>query len=252
MSEKTKIIYCRCAYYQIIPDNVKSAVLDALKNAGVEFEAVPDLCRMCADHDPTLKLWAKADAIKIIACYPRAVKWLFHFGGAPLPQEGVEFLNMRTDSIEKITSSIRQKTEPRASASGYGRETRDERRETWIPWFPVIDYDRCKNCKQCFNFCLFGVYELSKDGKVKVTKPANCKTNCPACARMCPNSAIMFPKYADGTINGDETSMLDTQHSLLDEFQGSSIENRQRLYDAIRQRSRKGKRFSKDTEQHYE
>ena len=76
---------------------------------------------------------------------------------------------------------------------------------SWVPWFPVIDYDRCRNCKQCLNFCLFGVYQLSPEGKVEVQNPSGCKTNCPACARMCPQKAIIFPKYADAPINGDET-----------------------------------------------
>ena len=33
-------------------------------------------------------------------------------------------------------------------------------------------------------------------------RPANCKTNCPACARICPEAAIMFPKLEEAPING--------------------------------------------------
>jgi len=72
----------------------------------------------------------------------------------------------------------------------------------WVPWFPVIDYDRCVGCNQCANFCLFGVY--TTDGGLRVIHPAGCKTNCPACARMCPKSAILFPYYPTGPINGRE------------------------------------------------
>jgi Pyruvate/2-oxoacid:ferredoxin oxidoreductase delta subunit len=74
----------------------------------------------------------------------------------------------------------------------------------WVPWFPVIDYDRCAGCKQCANFCLFGVF--STDGGVRVATPAACKTNCPACARMCPHAAIIFPHYPTGPINGQEAT----------------------------------------------
>lgn len=252
---KTTIIYCHCAYYQIIPDGVKSAVLDALKNAGIEFEAVPDLCRLCANKDPALKSWAKADRIKIIACYPRAVRWLFHAAGAPLPQsrkesltgEGVEFLNMRTDSIEKITSSLLDGQSHLVKSKIENRKSECPPLAGWIPWFPVIDYDRCKNCLQCFNFCLFGVYELSEEQKVKVTKPANCKTNCPACARMCPQSAIIFPKYNESPINGDEVSDSASQ----DEKTKVNINEllSRNIYDTIRRHSKMGKRFSKDAEQ---
>jgi NAD-dependent dihydropyrimidine dehydrogenase PreA subunit len=74
----------------------------------------------------------------------------------------------------------------------------------WIPWFPVIDYDRCTTCRQCLEFCLFDVYERDSAGRVRVARPANCKTNCPACARVCPEAAILFPKYATSPFNGDE------------------------------------------------
>ncbi|MHC4722392.1 MAG: hypothetical protein ACYS6I_06740, partial [Planctomycetota bacterium] len=193
MSKSPLILYCRCAYSQIIPDEVKCAVLNALDSKGVEFEAVPDLCELSARHDPVLGHWAKADAMKIVACFPRTVKWLFHAGGAPLQPEDVEFLNMRTDSIESILDSL-------AECEGSAAEHRDsdlDKAGEWVPWFPVIDYERCANCKQCLNFCLFGVYGLSEQEQVEVQKPANCKTNCPACARVCPQKAIIFPKYTE-------------------------------------------------------
>lgn len=28
-----------------------------------------------------------------------------------------------------------------------------------IPWFPIIDYDKCVGCQECFNFCGNGVFE---------------------------------------------------------------------------------------------
>jgi NAD-dependent dihydropyrimidine dehydrogenase PreA subunit len=76
--------------------------------------------------------------------------------------------------------------------------------DDWVAWFPAIDYSRCKGCKQCLSFCLFGVYGLGEGGRVEVTQPRNCKTNCPACARICPDTAIVFPKCPDEPINGAE------------------------------------------------
>ena len=63
---------------------------------------------------------------------------------------------------------------------------------------------RCENCKQCLSFCLFGVFAINGDGRVEVRNPDRCKTGCPACARVCPSVAIMFPKYDKCPINGDE------------------------------------------------
>ena len=65
----------------------------------------------------------------------------------------------------------------------------------WKPWFPVIDYDRCTNCMQCLSFCLFGVYGVDEQQRIQVQNNDHCKTNCPACSRVCPEAAIMFPKY---------------------------------------------------------
>ncbi len=79
----------------------------------------------------------------------------------------------------------------------------------WKPWFPVIDYDRCTNCMQCLSFCLFGVYGVDAERRIQVQNNDQCKTQCPACSRVCPEAAIMFPKYKSGPINGDAVSESD-------------------------------------------
>lgn len=86
---------------------------------------------------------------------------------------------------------------------------------SWKPWFPVIDYDRCTNCMQCLSFCLFDVYSIDKDQKIQVDNQDNCKTNCPACSRVCPEVAIMFPKYSASPINGGEVSDQDVKREKL-------------------------------------
>jgi Pyruvate/2-oxoacid:ferredoxin oxidoreductase delta subunit len=114
-----------------------------------------------------------------------------------------------------------------------------EKEGNWTPWFPVIDYERCVNCKQCLNFCLFGVYGLSDEGKVEVVKAANCKTNCPACARVCPESAIIFPKYADSPINGDKVD--EKQVAGKPDLSGLT---RDEILNKIRDRGKGRKRFA--------
>ena len=85
----------------------------------------------------------------------------------------------------------------------------------WKPWFPVIDYDRCTNCMQCLSFCLFGVYGVDGESHIQVQNNDNCKTNCPACSRVCPEAAIMFPKYKAGPINGDVVSATDLNREKM-------------------------------------
>ena len=101
-----RILYCRCAYAQVVPTGVKDEVLRKLGDSGVAFEAVSDLCEMSASNDPRLKEIAAEGNVSICACFPRAVKGLFHAAGADLPDEGVEIHNMRTESAEEIVGKL--------------------------------------------------------------------------------------------------------------------------------------------------
>ena len=102
---------------------------------------------------------------------------------------------------------------------GAAREAREKcgarKLEAWKPWFPVIDYDRCTNCMQCLTFCLFDVYGVDRQDKIQVQNQDNCKTDCPACSRVCPEVAILFPKYKKGPINGDVVRQEDVKREAM-------------------------------------
>ena len=100
------ILYCHCPYAQVVPKEVKDAVLRRLCESGVAFEAVADLCEMSARRDPALARLASSGAVKIAACFPRAVKGLFHQSGADLPLDGAEVLNMRVQSAEEVGAAL--------------------------------------------------------------------------------------------------------------------------------------------------
>ena len=115
----------------------------------------------------------------------------------------------------------------------------------WKPWFPVIDFSRCTNCMQCLSFCLFDVYGVSKDGKIQVQNENNCKTDCPACSRVCPEVAIMFPKYKAGPINGDVINSDDVRREAMKVDISALLGGD--IYSLLRDRSAKAKsRFSKE------
>lgn len=115
----------------------------------------------------------------------------------------------------------------------------------WKPWFPVIDYNRCTNCMQCLSFCLFGVYGVDGDQKIQVQNNEQCKTNCPACSRVCPEAAIMFPKYKAGPINGDEVSDADLNREKMKVDISALLGGD--VYALLRERSEKARsRFSKE------
>ena len=100
------ILYCHCQYAQVVPPEVKNAVLKQLCASNLPFEAVPDLCELSARRDPSLQRFAAAGPVKIAACFPRAVKWLFAAANAPLPLGATEALNMRNQSADEVVAAL--------------------------------------------------------------------------------------------------------------------------------------------------
>lgn len=108
MADRPRILYCHCNYAQVVPKEVKEAVLRQLCASNAAFDAVADLCEMSARHDPHLQQLAAGGPVKIAACYPRAVKWLFAAAQAPLGS--AEVLNMRTQSADEISAALERET----------------------------------------------------------------------------------------------------------------------------------------------
>jgi hypothetical protein len=105
-----RMLYCRCAFAQVVPVDVKGAVLDGLAGSGRGFEAVADLCDMAARRDPHLAdlaaLAREGTTLRIAACWPRAVRGLFHLAHSPLAETGVEILNMRTLPADRVLAGM--------------------------------------------------------------------------------------------------------------------------------------------------
>jgi NAD-dependent dihydropyrimidine dehydrogenase PreA subunit len=272
MSECPTIVFCNCSYAQVVPEATRSAVLRGLCQKGVAFEAVADLCGECAKNrdshlfsSPAAPGWessrkrtaeggcatggeeaAPSKERIIIACYPRAVEALFASAGAELG-ENTTVLNMRTQSAEEILAALPISADGDGKNEAAAAEEVEKRYQElrgrlaadpagWIPWFPVIDAARCVHCKQCLSFCLFGVYALGEDGKVKVAQPEKCKTHCPACARVCPQAAIIFPKYAGSPINGAPVRPEDIDREKMKTDLAAMLANRN-VYEKLRERT---------------
>jgi len=127
------------------------------------------------------------DGFRFKASRPRAVKALFAHAGVELPAG--EWIAVAYDA---------------AALKTVGK-----------PWNPVIDRNLCVNCGQCQEYCLFGVYSRDKAGRVVVSNPSGCKPGCPACARLCPKRAIIFPFCPETPINGDHISPTDVSPAPL-------------------------------------
>ncbi len=69
-----------------------------------------------------------------------------------------------------------------------------------IPWFPVIDAEKCIGCRECANFCRNNVLAFDESiAKTTVVHPYNCVVECRTCARLCPVDAISFPDEGEFT-----------------------------------------------------
>ncbi len=100
---------------------------------------------------------------------------------------------------------------PEISSAGVGRR-----------WYPVIDYSRCTNCMECIDFCLFGVYGVDRLDRILVEAQDNCKKGCPACSRVCPENAIMFPQHKSAAIAGAEGEIAGLKIDLSSLFGGTA------------------------------
>ena len=171
----------------------------------------------------------------------RQVLVLGRFTGAP-PEEAVAGTGAAVHfrSLEGVGAA-----DVVALVEGVGGDAQTQKPGGWKPWFPVIDYSRCTNCMQCLSFCLFDVYGVSKDKQIEVQKQSNCKTDCPACSRVCPEVAILFPKYKAGPINGDEVNTADLEREKMKVDISALLGGD--IYQALRDRSERAKsRFSKE------
>jgi NAD-dependent dihydropyrimidine dehydrogenase PreA subunit len=81
-------------------------------------------------------------------------------------------------------------------------------------WYPVIDFSRCTNCMECIDFCLFGVYGIDRSETILVEQPDNCRKGCPACSRVCPENAIIFPQHKTPAIAGAPVGLVSLKIDL--------------------------------------
>lgn len=234
-----KVIFCNCGAKLLGPS--RAATITAyLKQAGHPFAELSDLCGASVDHpSETRGLLLSAAEILVIACFPRAVKLLLENCGLDPQALNLSFINFREMSDAQVVEGINAFFADTPGTPGMGATTALEGNTEWPAWFPLIDHSRCNTCGQCADFCLFGVYE-KRDGMVVVVNPKECKNNCPACARICPQTAIIFPKYEHaGAIAGadaiDEISEQQRQQLDIDTILGSDIYQALALRKAKRQ-----------------
>lgn len=109
------------------------------------------------------------------------------------------------EEIRRIVGTIAAKHGQARSLPIVGGQLVQVEETTARRWYPVIDFSRCTNCMECIDFCLFGVYGVDGAETILVEQPDNCRKGCPACSRVCPENAIIFPQHKAPAIAGAET-----------------------------------------------
>jgi NAD-dependent dihydropyrimidine dehydrogenase PreA subunit len=148
-------------------------------------------------------------------------------GAVGVPERHIYCLDLRdhsdhrvyVDEVKRIAALCRERHEAKARTApvslvqlGVAVKGGDAPAASFAPeqllaqpgrrWYPVIDYSRCTNCMECLDFCLFGVYGVDTLDRLVVENQDSCKKGCPACSRVCPENAIMFPDHKTPAIAG--------------------------------------------------
>lgn len=203
-----KIIICGCERGRKISPSLVDEFKNSLSESGKDYIYIEDLCGSVINEPEKIREILSENESVLVGCHSRALQNLIR----------------RADIDNVSTYHIKDsKTINTDEVSNDGKITLIKYNGEWKPWFPVIDYDKCTGCKKCLNFCLFGVYTANDEGKIDVSSPANCKDMCPACARVCPEGAIIFSKHEDSPIDGGESTSAPLTENLLDKLQTEDV-----------------------------
>jgi len=175
---------------------IEDSLARLCSESGLSVLLVPQLYHVPED-DPIWDTFSSltGHVILITWLYPRPAEWLFrkHWNGEQLTVLNLADYPTTEEAFRCIGTEV--PIHPRLRPSLPLLNTQHSTLDPSLRWYPVVDRSRCSNCRNCLQFCLFGVYDTDQSGAVTVTKPDNCKHGCPACSRICPSGAIMFPLY---------------------------------------------------------
>jgi NAD-dependent dihydropyrimidine dehydrogenase PreA subunit len=152
--------------------------------------------KTAAEYIEEVKRLAKEQSTQVV----QLTDWV---SGNPKPEQMQRFLNPFNNTAlgDKPASPTNRAQPETVHPPSSGKTQRIEEKQA-RRWYPVIDFSRCTNCMECIDFCLFGVYGIDQSETILVEQPDNCRKGCPACSRVCPENAIIFPQHKTPVIAG--------------------------------------------------
>ena len=161
---------------------VESAAREVVSDAGVELAVIPHLYYLRRSSEMADLLCELNGPLAVGSwLHPRPARWVLHRLGVDLRQE-VSCLHLGDYCCGSRAGEALLDLLPEGTSGGSGGGTEEADLSVSERWYPVVDRDRCTDCRQCLEFCLFGVYAV-EDDRLAVAEPDNCKPGCPACLR---------------------------------------------------------------------
>ena len=213
MSDRVAVVLSRSHADEAGRREMEEAVEAALAGrVDVGLILVADIYDLTDDSTAVERLRATGGDLIVLAwTFPRPAYWILatnRIEGRPGPSDGPDraiwCLDLRKfDQAQAVVDEVARLASAARGSSDNGADVvrLDESLEP--RWYPVIDFDRCTNCLECLNFCLFGVFDADESDSIVIAEPDACRDGCPACSRICPAGAIMFPRHTDSAIAGD-------------------------------------------------
>jgi NAD-dependent dihydropyrimidine dehydrogenase PreA subunit len=234
---------------------LEEGILAALaQEPDITVAAMPPLYDLADSNAALASVRALTGPLAALAwLYPRAIHWTLHqrgvkgrFGETQLnrgekpavsenaadePPRTIWSIDLRDGDtaamhlveLQRILRDLRAATSaPPDSSAATEFKIQNPKSKILPPrWYPVIDFARCNHCMECIDFCLFGVYGVDDDARLVVESPDNCKPGCPACSRVCPQNAILFPMHRAPSIAGAPGAGPDSRKLDLSELFGA-------------------------------
>ena len=190
-------------------------MLDQCRAQALDCLLLPHLYHV-AESSPLWDLLAQRCEKAVLLCWhaPGPAQWLLRHHQVAIDGLTILDLGAFPDAVAVVDAVLRIVPETEEAPAEVARQVQSETLSSGklepfheacrTRWYPVLDAFAMRQLPALSAILLvWRVCVGRPQGSVTVRNPDQCKPGCPACRRICPQSAIMFPLYAkDAAIAG--------------------------------------------------